>query len=94
MSCCGKNRESLRRADQPAGQAAPAAPKPAGPAYVMPAPREVYFQYTGQTSLTVIGPMTRARYVFAHPGAVEAVDSRDAPSFSAVPHLRAVRKVG
>jgi hypothetical protein len=38
--------------------------------------------------LTVQGPVTRRLYRFAAPGAVVAVDARDAPSLARVPQLR------
>lgn len=46
------------------------------------------FQYIGGTGLTVQGPVTRKLYRFAAPGAVVAVDARDAPSLARVPQLR------
>ncbi len=53
----------------------------------------VHFEYTGKTGLTVLGPITGSRYRFSGPGAVVAVDRRDAPSIAAVPNLRRVRSV-
>ena len=49
------------------------------------------FQYTGRTGLTVIGPFSRRRYRFNRPDEVLEVDSRDAPSLAAVPHLKWLR---
>jgi hypothetical protein len=46
------------------------------------------FQYIGGSGLTVQGPVTKRLYRFASPGAVVAVDARDAPSLSRVPQLR------
>jgi hypothetical protein len=46
------------------------------------------FQYIGGSGLTVQGPVTKRLYRFAAPGAVVAVDSRDAPSLARVPQLR------
>lgn len=50
----------------------------------------VGFEYVGKTSLTVMGPYTWQRYLFAHSGAVVAVDARDAEAMLAVPNLRPV----
>lgn len=51
-------------------------------------PAPVYFQYVGNTGLTVQGRETRKRYRFDHPGAVVAVDVEDRPSLASVPNLR------
>jgi esterase/lipase superfamily enzyme len=48
----------------------------------------VHFEYVGRTGLTVLGPVTGRYYRFEATGMVAAVDKRDAPSLSAVPHLR------
>jgi hypothetical protein len=54
-------------------------------------PDPVHFQYTGRTGMTVIGPISGQRYRFEHPGALLAIDGRDAPSIVAVPHLQTVK---
>jgi hypothetical protein len=54
-------------------------------------PEPVHFQYTGRTGMTVIGPVSGQRYRFEHPGALIAIDGRDAPSIVAVPHLQTVK---
>jgi non-ribosomal peptide synthetase component E (peptide arylation enzyme) len=80
MSCCGEKREQLRQATQ---------------AHLVPEAEEnspAYFQYTGKTGLTVMGPRTRKRYRFDSRGALVAVDPRDRHSLAAVPSLREVRK--
>jgi len=46
------------------------------------------FEYTGQTALTVRGPLTGRSYRFAYPGAQVFVDKREAAALTAVPHLR------
>lgn len=67
---------------------------PASPPRVVPSPpprpaaAAVAFRYTGSTAVTVVGPASGRTYRFASPGAVEAVDPRDAPSLAAVPVLR------
>jgi hypothetical protein len=57
--------------------------QPAKPASPFPS-----FQYIGASGLTVLGPATKRVYRFARPGAILAVDSRDAPSLARVPQLR------
>ena len=50
----------------------------------------VGFAYVGVAALSVRGPVTRAHYRFAAPGARVEVDARDAAYMTAVPHLRRV----
>ena len=64
------------------------ASRPAEPAPAPRAPRPYYFQYIGKTALTAVGGVTGHRYRFPAPGALLAVDERDAPSFAAIPNLR------
>lgn len=51
----------------------------------------VYFQYVGNKSLTLLGPVSQKRYRFDHPGAVVAISSRDKRALAGVPFLRQVR---
>lgn len=63
------------------------------PARVMPAPRAPsaqYFEYVGKASLSAFGPITGRHYRFAHPGAILAVDQRDAALMEGVSNLRRV----
>ena len=48
----------------------------------------MFFRYVGATGLNVLGPITGRRYRFNAPGAVVAVDQRDAASIAGVPNLR------
>lgn len=50
--------------------------------------QKVMFQYTGRTSIAVIGPISGVRYSFTGPGAQVEVDIRDRRSLAAVPNLR------
>lgn len=78
MGCCGKNRLMRRIENDLRPQ-------------VVPTPRipsARYFEYVGKTSLTALGPVTGRRYRFERPGALLAVDARDAPSMVGVPNLR------
>ncbi len=72
MPCCGRNRTQATTTT-----AIPRASSPFSS-----------FQYIGASGLTVQGPVTKRLYRFAAPGAVVAVDARDAPSLARVPHLR------
>lgn len=83
MPCCGNKRNQITATQQAAEPAASAGTQQ----YVLP-PQTVRFRYDGMTALTVMGPITRSRYRFAFPGATLDVDSRDASSMAAVPHLR------
>lgn len=81
MGCCGRNRPTRQTTYD-------------RPALVMPASRApgvLYFEYVGQTGLTVVGPITRRSYRFSHPGALLAIDVRDSPSMAGVPNLRRAR---
>lgn len=72
--CCGR---SKRVANQPA--AVPASFE-----------RGPLFEYVGRTALTVVGPVTGARYRFDRPGARAHVHSGDGKAMAGVPALRAV----
>jgi hypothetical protein len=48
------------------------------------------FEYTGATALTVMGPVTGARYRFNRSGSRVHVDPRDSASLARVPVLRSV----
>jgi hypothetical protein len=51
---------------------------------------KVRFQYTGETSMTVVGPVTGQRYIFTAPGAQVRVDPRDRSYLLGIPRLRQV----
>ena len=83
MGCrCGSSRTSSSVADSAPVRQPSVAPR---------RPEPAYFQYQGVTALTAIGPVSRRRYRFLSPGAIVAVDGRDAPSLAGVPHLRRLR---
>ena len=82
MGCCGKTRTAIATEEITQPMAI----------YTPPRPTIRYFEYTGKTALTAIGSATGHRYRFASTGAQVAVDSRDAPSMAAVPHLRHVKR--
>lgn len=74
MSCCGKSRVQFK----------------AGPPMSIQPVGSVAFEYTGRSRLTVIGPVTRARYDFVGHGSRMQVDRRDSNSIATVPQLRRV----
>ena len=76
MGCCGRGRTT----------ASPMTPAPS------PKPSSPYpsFQYIGASGLTVQGPASKRLYRFAGPGAIVAVDARDAPSLARVALLRRI----
>ncbi len=83
MSCCGGSGS---------GNARPVAAQSTGGSatqHWVSAPVE--FEYTGQGSLIVTGPLTGTEYRFAGRGARVRVLGDDAPSIVSVPGLRAVR---
>jgi hypothetical protein len=79
MSCCGKF-----RTEASAGGAVQAG------AVQKPAYGTVLLEYTGRTSMTVIGPVSRTKYQFEGPGARVFVDARDGISLATVRALRRV----
>jgi hypothetical protein len=84
MSCCGKGREQLSSTFQPIVAQEPITDVP-----TRPAPRfAIEFEYTGNTALTVEGPITGKTYRFDQPMARLAVDVRDMPAIEQVPKLR------
>lgn len=88
MSCCGQHRQQFHGLVQrhPAARSSQAASAPPRPTRHAAA----YFEYRGNTGLTVLGPITGKRYRFDRHGARVAVDLRDRPSLAAVPNLRQV----
>jgi hypothetical protein len=84
MSCCGN-----RNAGPQARQASldPPARLPSRGAPVDPT-----FEYVGQTSLTLTGPVTGRHYRFEGTGARHVVSRHDAPALLYVPKLRQLRR--
>lgn len=83
MSCCGSQRRQFHPAPQNL-------PEPADNPRQPVASLTVRFEYVGPTGMTVVGPVTGARYRFSAYGSRVAVDLRDAPSMAGVPHLRRI----
>lgn len=88
MSCCGRQTSNFTAPATPHRPASPHANGSAAP----PQARQthVYFEYAGQTGLTVTGPVSGKRYRFDRPGARLAVEPVDKPAIERVPHLRRV----
>lgn len=83
MPCCGNKRSQITATPRGAEPTVTAGTEQ----YLLP-PQTVRLRYDGTTALTVMGPITRSRYRFGFAGATLDVDSRDASSMTAVPHLR------
>ena len=80
--CCGRDKNQVARA--------PSQVRTPQPISHLPSSRhpEAQFEYTGQTRLTVVSPLTGLTYRFAEPGARTRVDPRDRPWLAFVPHLK------
>src|SRR5262245_22422975 len=90
MSCCGKQRANLRL-EKPRPHRVEVRPIASAVGSGVPASTRVLFQYTGQTGLTVMGPVSGRRYRFDSPKAIVEVDTRDAPALTTVPRLQRVQ---
>lgn len=91
MGCCGNKRSAA--AQEYRQTTSDVNGVPAGQMRSQIEKEAVNFQYTGKTALSVQGIFSRRTYRFAHPGAVLAVDGRDAPSMKAVPLLKPVKRM-
>lgn len=80
MSCCGKARAAA--SGTPSVSRRTSAPGLTN--------RSVRFEYTGETSMMVIGPITGLRYHFIGPGAQSRVDARDRSHLLGIAKLRQV----
>lgn len=52
---------------------------------------DIYFEYTGNSGLTIIGGVTGKRYRFDHSGDIQLIDYRDAGGMIAVPVLKKIK---
>jgi len=77
MSCCGKGRAAAGGRAAPPNLRMPLQPRPT-----------VMLEYIGETSLTVVGPITGTRYFFDATGMQKPVDVRDRPYLLTIPTLR------
>jgi hypothetical protein len=84
--CCGSSRAlHAQPAAIPPARAVVGTAPARSPNYV------AYFEYTGKTAITVVGPVSGVRYRFPTTGARLAVDLRDRASLAAVRGLVQVR---
>ena len=79
MACCGQGRRSY--------QSMPV--RPSAGAFGVPLATPV-FEYTGATSLSVVGSVTGRVYRFERAGARSEIDARDQQSVARVPLLRRI----
>jgi hypothetical protein len=84
MPCCGQTRTKETIGASQSARIAAAVPN-RRPVY-----GAVGLEYTGRASLTVIGPVTGARYLFPFPGARVQVNGLDSVALAAVRLLRRV----
>jgi hypothetical protein len=82
--CCGEARRAVSAGIFGARRAARSA--------TLDVSSPVTFEYVGATALSVDGPLTGRAYRFAHKGARQDVDGRDAFGLATVPVLRRVRE--
>lgn len=89
--CCGKNRlvVSQTRVFSRGGRTMQTSRTLTSrqPSYV------AYFEYTGKTAMTVVGPVSGMWYRFAAPGSRIPVDFRDRAALTAVPSLVQVQSL-
>jgi hypothetical protein len=77
MTCCGQGRGKVAINGKLSGPAQRTGPVSSA----------VLYQYTGATGMTVIGPISGARYRFDQPGAKVQIDRRDISSMAGLPNL-------
>jgi len=80
--CCGRNANQM--ASVPNKVYLPVRPGSQTPEQTRP----VEFEYTGNTALTVVSPITGLKYRFPQPGARTSVDTKDRSWIAFVPHLK------
>ncbi len=81
--CCGRNRTQVMTAVPKARLATAPAPQKI--------PSSVSFVYTGNTAMTVAGPISGIQYRFDRPGARVEVDWRDRILLASVRQLRQIK---
>jgi len=80
MSCCGKKRNELRQQRSKIAVKSAESPQEISP--------QTYFKYVGNSTFTMVGPMSGKLYYFSRPNAIVLVDYRDAFALKAIPALR------
>jgi len=82
--CCGRNRTQLMNTIVPKN-------RPATAVAPQPVPSSVSFVYTGNTAITVTGPISGLEYRFDRPGARIEVDWRDRILLASIRQIRQVK---
>ena len=83
--CCGRNRTELMTSP------AMAKTRPATAVAAQKLPSSVSFVYTGNTTLTVTGPISGVEYKFNRPGARVEVDWRDRILLASIRQLQQIK---
>lgn len=87
--CCGANRTAFPQARTNTRTLSEVRPAPTSAG--VQRNNVAFFEYTGRTAMTAVGPVTGLRYRFAGPGSRLAVDLRDRRRLAEIPHLTQVR---
>jgi len=85
--CCGSLRQPISSPPRPTDGSAPPGVPPASAARRQRR-SGVTFEYEGRTTMTVVSPLTRRSYRFAHPGARIVADPHDTAWLTFTPNLR------
>jgi hypothetical protein len=85
MSCCGNRRAEFNQANSAVNKSTP-------DFIAYKKWSDVYFEYTGETGLTITGTISRIRYRFNFKGDRQLIDYRDVGSVSAIPLLKRVKQ--
>lgn len=80
MPCCGEKRHHIPQT-QGKNQTTPKVPQPRF---------SIVLEYTGQSTLIAIGPVSGRRYRFEGSGARLSIDPRDRVGLASIPKLRPV----
>jgi hypothetical protein len=89
MSCCGKQRIQFRQSGMTSNPNRSLRQRSQDSNTNLR--YSIRFEYTGKTSMTVIGGVSGTRYRFERPGMQIIIDPRDRISLSMVPNLKEVR---
>ena len=88
--CCGKNRTGISQTTSSTVSRAVQSP----PAFLMgQRSSTAYFEYTGKTAMTAMGPLSGRTYRFVSPGCRLEVDLRDCRHLAAVPNLVRIKSL-
>jgi hypothetical protein len=88
MSCCGNKRAEFQISQALDNRNNRTRPQPSQPTVRPPA--KVFFEYSGQVPVRVVGAVSGNHYRFSGPGARLEIDARDRRSLAAIPKFRQV----